>query len=214
MKKVILILLSFIFCSFFSTDLLSKAEIKAKSDFKNEIFFLHSREILPAVNTYFYVLKKYYNINWRFISDSIDYYNCYDSVMTELLKTKFGINFLDRANLITDSLTKSANWIKDAEFTGGQKALFKFLSTNLNSDSISVDSVKTKHVIFVTFEIDTVGKVNNFQIWKGINKKIDNKVIEVLKRFPNWEPPYLFGKPTIQSWSLPININYKFKSAR
>ena len=70
-----------------------KASEKAKSDFLNSDYSFHSEEILPVENTYFYVLKKYYNINWYF-GDSLDFDACYDSTMLELLKVKYGDDFL------------------------------------------------------------------------------------------------------------------------
>ena len=44
-------------------------------------------------------LKKYFNINWYF-TDSIDYYACYDSIMTIELKSKYGSDFFEKAKYL------------------------------------------------------------------------------------------------------------------
>ena len=207
MRTSVLTVLSFILTlslTFAQTDC-KKAYERAKLDFNSNYSF-HSEEMLPVENTYFYVLGKYYNINWYF-TDSLDYYNCYDSLMTVLLKGKYGLNFLDRARTITDSLDNSLNWRKEARFPGGQKELFKFISSRLIRESIKVDSVRTKTRLFVQFEIDSNGKVSNPKVWRGINQKIDRMVIDVIKQLPNFEPAYLYGKPIRLSYGTTINID-------
>ncbi len=209
MRSEILIFLLILYSgsSFAQTDC-QKASERAKLDYTNSNFAFHSEELLPVENTYFYVLAKNYKINWYF-TDSLKYYNCYDSVMIELLKVKYGIEFLKRARIITDSLDNSKNWRKDAQYRGGNIELLKFISSHLNSDSFIVDTVKTKTRLFVQLEIDTIGKVHNPKVMRGINREIDRKVIDVLKILPDWEPAYLYGKPTRQSCVMPIFIHYK-----
>ena len=181
---------------------------KAKNDFKKSDFSFHSEEMFPVENTYFYVLKEYYNINWYF-TDSLDFYKCYDSIMIDLLKGKIGKDFLRRARVITDSLEKTKNWRKDAQFPGGYTELYTFISSNLIGQSIKVDSVRTKTRLFVQFDVDSTGTVRNPKVIRGINKKIDKKVIKVFKQMPDWEPAYLYGKPIKQLYTIPINIEYE-----
>ena len=185
-----------------------KANEKAKSDFKKSDFSFHSEEMLPVENTYFYVLKKYYNINWYF-TDSLDYYTCYDSVMIDLLKVKYGADFLQRARILTDSLDNTKNWRKEVQFPGGTNELFKFISSRLIGESLKMDSVKTKTRLIVQFEIDSTGKVNNPKIMRGINQEIDLRVIEIIKQLPDWEPAYLYGKPIRQLYTMPINLDFE-----
>lgn len=184
-----------------------KAVERANVDFKKSDFSFHSEEMLPVEDTYFYVLSNYFNINWCF-TDSLNYYKCYDSIMIDLLKVKYGKDFLKRARVITDSLNNTKNWRKDVKFPGGYSELFKFISSHLIGQSIKVDSVFTNTRLFVQFEIDSTGKVRNPKVLRGINQEIDNKVLEVLKQMPDWEPAYLYGTPIKQIWTMPINIEY------
>ncbi len=180
-----------------------KASILAQKDFEDSNYAFHSLEFLPVENTYTHVLDKYYNIKWYF-TDSLDYYDCYDSIMIINLRAKYGSDFLDKAKVMVDSLEQTKNWRKDASFPGGQEELFKFIYSNLNVEQIALDAEKTK--VFVQIEIDSTGRVFNPQIMRGINKRIDNRVIEVMRKMPNWEPAYLYGKRIRQYFTIPIKI--------
>ncbi len=128
MKKVIIILvyLFIVHINFAQTDC-NIASVKAQTDFKNSDLIFHSEEVIPVEQTYFYVLNEYYNINMRFVdSDSIQYYECYDSTLTILLKEKYGDDFLQRVSEITDSLETTINWRKNAEFPEGKIEMMKY----------------------------------------------------------------------------------------
>jgi hypothetical protein len=76
--KILIILILILTFSFVNAQTDCKKAIEnAKVDFKKSDFSFHSTEILPVENTYHYVLKKYYKINWYF-TDSLDYYAFYD----------------------------------------------------------------------------------------------------------------------------------------
>ncbi|UBM61314.1 energy transducer TonB [Candidatus Sulfidibacterium hydrothermale] len=181
---------------------------QAKKDFKKSNFAFHSEEFLPIENTYLFVLKKYYDVDWYF-SDSINYYKCYDSVMIDLLETKYGKNFLQKARVITDSLDKTKNWLKYPSFPGGRTALFKYLFNRTINDSMKIDTIRTQNRVYVQFEIDSTGKVKNPKIMRGINESIDKKIIEIVRQMPDWEPRYLYGNPIKVNYIMPININKK-----
>ena len=210
MKKVTLAILIVIFSVCFvkaQTDC-EKAVEQAKKDYEKSSFAFHSEEILPVENTYFYVLKNYYDVDWYF-TDSTDYYACYDSIMVDLLKRKYGSDFLQKARAITDSLEKTEYWRKDASFYGGKPALSKFLSNWTINNSMKIDTIKTKYRLYIKFEIDSTGEVKNPEIVRGINKKVDKKIIEIVSKMPKWEPAYLYGKSTRQIYTMPIYIDQK-----
>ena len=208
MKTSILILL---FITLTSTVLKSQTDCqnaieKAIKDFNNSEYSFHSEEILPVDNTYFYVLDKYYHIKW-FYTDSLYFYDCYDSMMSKLLKNKYGNQFFERARELTDSLDNTENWIEYPKFPGGDSELVKFIMTRLTLDSVDFGDIKTK--IFVQFDIDTTGKVINPIVHRGIDKEIDDKVVSIINQLPDWTPGYLYGKPVRQTYTIPINIDFK-----
>ncbi len=183
------------------------AIIRAQKDFEDSNFSFHSLEFLPVENTYTFVLDKYYNVKWYF-TDSLDYYNCYDSVMTINLKTKYGSDFLDKAKVLSDSLEQTDNWISNAEYLGGQQKLMQFIMTRLTIDTADMkNGIKTK--LYIELEIDSTGKAVNPIMRKGIGEKTDKKVIGIINEMPNWKPAYLYGQPIRQKYYIPLNIDYQ-----
>lgn len=183
------------------------ASNQAQIDFEYSNYSFHSLEFLPVENTYTYVLNKYYNIKWYF-TDDIDYYDCYDSVMTINLEDKYGNDFLDNARLLADSLEQTDNWISDAEYVGGRQKLMNFILSRLETAPKDLnDGIKTKLIIEV--EIDTSGKAINPIIRRGIGEETDKKVIEIINQMPNWKPAYLYGQPIRQKYYIPLNLDYQ-----
>jgi hypothetical protein len=184
-----------------------KASILAQRDFEDSNYAFHSLELVPVENTYTHVLDKYYSIKWYF-TDSLDYYNCYDSIMTFNLKAKYGSDFLNRAKVLADSLEQTENWISNAEYIGGDNELMKFILNRLTIDTTDMtDGIKTK--LYIEVEIDSTGKVINPIIIRGISKETDKKVVEIINEMPKWKPAYLYGEPTSQKFYIPINIDYQ-----
>lgn len=179
------------------------AKVQATLDFEKSLYSLHSEEMLPVEQTYFYVLSHYYNIDWYF-TDSLDYYECYDAQMIVLLKTKYGNEFLNRVAFLTDSLNKTENWTKEPEFPGGQKAVQKYISTKLIQSGASRSDFKG--IAYVQLIILPNGKVTNPQIIRGVNAEIDRKILRIIKDMPQWKPAYLYGKPVKQRYMIPIKI--------
>jgi hypothetical protein len=205
MRKILsILLLLFIGNVVYSQSVCEKAIRQARSDFKKSRYFFHSEELLPVENTYLYVLREYYKINWRFIDPS-KYYDCYDSTMNVMLKRKYGNNYLDRAHAITDSLEKLPNWRRDVFYPGGVTELNKYLNEKL--ETISIGNTKYNGTAYVQVEINDLGKVVKVKIFRGFSRDLDEKIIKVIKEMPLWEPAYLYGKPTRQMWTFPLKIN-------
>ena len=207
MKKTLCCIFFLVFISIpaiSQTDCFKACE-KAEKDFNNSYFAFHSKEFNSSENTFLFVLREYYKINWYY-TDSVNFYACYDSLMTTLLTQKYGNKFMEHARMITDSLNCIDNWQREARFPGGEEGLNRFIWSKLSGEKIQRDLVRAKMIIAI--EVDSTGKVNKSVIWKGINKEIDKKIISILKLMPDWEPGYLYGRPTKQLYVIPITINY------
>lgn len=185
------------------------ASILSQADFDESHYSLHSLEFVSSENTYIHILKSNYGINWYY-SDSLSYYNCYDSVMIYNLKNKYGSDFLYKAKHIADSLEHTNNWICQPEFIGGNEHITSFIKSRLKIDSTDIDKNKTQ--IMVVLEIDSLGKVYNPVIKKGINEKIDKMVIDIIKQMPDWKPAYQFGNPVSQKFCIALNIDSQFSA--
>ena len=180
----------------------------ATRDFNANLFTLHSNAFSGNCS-YCAVLKQDYNINWRFTNDLFpdEYYRCYDSIMTNKLIEKYDYEIFEISKLKADSLEKTDKWIRNVDYTGGQKEMLKFIISNLTIDSTDLDEIRTK--LLIEIEIDSTGKAINPIIRKGISKTVDKKVVDIINRMPNWEPAYLYGKPIRQKYYIPLNIDYQ-----
>src|SRR5690606_28709031 len=110
-----------------------KANRSAISDFNAGQYSLHSQEVLPVENAYFYVLRHYYDISWYF-TDSLAYYRCYDSTMVALLNQKYQFDILAKARKTADSLESTPNWSRETEYPGGIGEVIKYVMKNLNTN--------------------------------------------------------------------------------
>ena len=207
MKKfmIVVYLILFFKLSFSQSDC-QKGKENAKNDFKNSSFILHKKEVLPNEMTFYYVLKTNYNISFR-ITDSLDFSECYNLEMKELLKGKYGADFFEKAKTIADSLENSKNWKKDAEFPGGAVEMHKFILSRLSLAYIKKGGVNKR--LLIQTEIDATGKAKSPNILQGVNKELDRNAIYIINQMPKWEPAYMNGKPINQTVIIPIDIDYK-----
>jgi hypothetical protein len=161
---------------------------------------------LPEEMTFYYVLRLQHNIRFQ-TTDSLDYYECYDSTMKELLKAKCGVDFLQKAKTKADSLENTENWKKDAEFSGGPNEMYKFITSRLSLAYIKKGGANKR--LLVQIEIDTTGRATNPTIRQSVNKELDRNAIYIMNQMPKWEPAYLYGKKIQQTIIIPIDIDYK-----
>lgn len=207
MKQRIITILA-IFCGhlIFGQSDCNEAKLKAEKDFKEEKYVFHSLESLPLENTYRFVLREDYDIQWQFISpDSLRFYDCYDSTLTTNLKSLFGDNFLDIVTKKADSLEKLENWRKEAEFPGGNTAMLKFINDSLTQEKGNLEE-NTNAKVTVRFDISEKGRPENLHIVKGINEEIDNRVIKIFENMPKWSPTYIYGKPVKRNYTLTFKL--------
>jgi len=184
-----------------------KAIIKAIEDFENNRYSLHSPETLPTQETYYKTLKDSFNVQFLF-SDSMEFYNCYDSIMLRRLNSKYGQDIIASSRSTATKLESTENWIRKSEYQGGETELLKFIFSNLNYANLKLKDEIISTKIVVEFTIDTSGIVENIIIRKGINDEIDTRVIEVINSMPKWKPAFKFGKPTPEKWTLPIQLEF------
>jgi hypothetical protein len=186
-----------------------EAKHLAQKDFEGGNYFLHRSEFDPIDSSYFLVLKEDYNIQWRFFEhDSLDYYSCYDSTLVDLLKKKYGANFLEIGSAKVDSIETTENWKSKPEFPGGDIAMIEFINDRIDLEPGDLGGVdKTK--IFIGFTITENGELEDIKMLKGISEKIDGKIVQIFEEMPNWKPEYLYGKPIRQGYIYPIILRLR-----
>lgn len=83
---------------------------------------------------------------------------------------------------------------------GGEAGMLKFLAANIKID----EELDIYGTVYVSFTIDTLGKVTNAAILRGINSAVDAEAIRVVKLL-EFNPRTQTGK------NIPINITLPIK---
>lgn len=128
--------------------------------------------------------------------------------MTELLKSKYGNNFLTVAQQKADSLDKTGLWRRESSFEGGESALNIFISSVKDTIKNKYPSINLKNKrVIVCFDIESNGIVSNPKIIRGgINAEVDRLICELILKMPQWIPSYDCGKPIRSKLSIPLNF--------
>lgn len=91
------------------------------------------------------------------------------------------------------------------EFTGGQEAMIKYLSANINyPDDAKKAKVEGKSVI--KFMVDEQGKVNSAKVVISAGKSLDNEAMRSILAMPNWIPAKDKDKNVACEMILPIRF--------
>jgi len=94
---------------------------------------------------------------------------------------------------------------KKPEFPGGMKALQMWIVNHVQYPKIA----KEKGIqgrVFVSFEINREGEVENVKVKRGVNPLLDNEAVRVISIMPKWKPGEQKGKPVKVQYFIPINF--------
>ena len=91
------------------------------------------------------------------------------------------------------------------EFPGGQAALAKFISDNLNYPALAKENGIQGKVI-CSFIITREGKLTDLKVLRGIGSGCDEEALRVLSKSPTWLPGEHMGKQDNVKFNLPINF--------
>lgn len=94
---------------------------------------------------------------------------------------------------------------KSASFPGGLDALFKWLSGNVSYPQEARDSM-VEGVVFVQFVVEKDGRINNVEVFKGVNPVLDLAAVEAVNKMPDWIPGEQLGQPVRSLFVLPISF--------
>lgn len=95
---------------------------------------------------------------------------------------------------------------KRAEFPGGNKEMFKFINSNISYPTIDIErGIQGK--VYVSFTINRFGEVKNARIVKGISPTCNQAVLDLILKFPKFEPAIQNGQAVNSVLTLPINFN-------
>lgn len=94
---------------------------------------------------------------------------------------------------------------KMAEFPGGEAALFNWLSNNIVYPEKALEN-SIQGMVMVQFIIEKDGTLTNVTIFDSVDKDIDNEVLRVVKKMPEWTPAKVDGKKVRSLFNLPITF--------
>jgi periplasmic protein TonB len=91
-------------------------------------------------------------------------------------------------------------------FPGGEKALMKFLENNIHYTSKAREN-NIKGKVFAYFVVNEKGEIINIEIKRSLEQSLDQEVIRVLKKMPDWSPGIYNGNPVKTALILPVLFN-------
>jgi TonB family protein len=93
----------------------------------------------------------------------------------------------------------------DPEFPGGEEARQKFLRDNVVYP-VEARKNNIQGVVYVDFVIEPDGTVSNIEIYKSVQKSLDEEAIRVTSLMPKWIPGTQRGKPIRVKYRMPIRF--------
>lgn len=91
------------------------------------------------------------------------------------------------------------------EFPGGQEAMMKFISSNINyPEDMAEAGVGGK--VFIEFVVRADGSITDVRVLRGIpgGQSLDREAVRVVKAMPKWMPGKQSGKPVDVIYRLPV----------
>ena len=94
------------------------------------------------------------------------------------------------------------------EYPGGQAALFEFISKNVKYPEDAVKK-KVEGKVFVTFVVDTDGKITDVSLLRKVFPSLDAEAMRVISAMPNWIPGRQKGQAVRVKYTVPIMFRLK-----
>ena len=94
------------------------------------------------------------------------------------------------------------------EYPGGQAALFEYLSKNIKYPA-DAEKKKVEGKVFVTFVVDTDGKITDVSLMRKVFPSLDAEAVRVISAMPNWIPGKQKGQVVRVKYTVPIMFRLK-----
>ena len=94
------------------------------------------------------------------------------------------------------------------EYPGGQAALFEYISKNVKYPA-DAEKKKVEGKVFVTFVVDTDGKITDVSLLRKVFPSLDAEAIRVISGMPNWIPGKQKGQVVRVKYTVPIIFRWK-----
>ena len=92
-----------------------------------------------------------------------------------------------------------------AEFPGGDRALYKYISDHLRYPVIAQENgIQGK--VYVKFVVNEQGSVSDAQILRGVDQSLNTEALRVINSLPNFKPGKQRGNPVRVYYNAVINF--------
>ncbi len=93
----------------------------------------------------------------------------------------------------------------NARFPGGEKALMKYISTNIKYPN-KARKKGIEGVVQIKFVVNSLGDIENSKVLKSVDPFLDNEAMRVIEEMGKWIPAEMDGEKTSMSFTLPIKF--------
>ena len=91
------------------------------------------------------------------------------------------------------------------EFPGGEQALRKWISANINYPDIAKEKgIQGK--VYICFVVEKDGSVGRAKIARSVDPVLDKEALRVVNTLPKWNPGKQKGQPVAVFYTVPINF--------
>ncbi|MBR4198774.1 MAG: energy transducer TonB [Bacteroidales bacterium] len=98
----------------------------------------------------------------------------------------------------------------DAEFPGGEDALYDFIAKNLKYPQAAKDS-NIQGKVFVQFVVEKDGSITNAKVLRDIGGGCGEETLRVVKMMPKWKPGEIRGTKYRVQCTLPVRFGLNKK---
>lgn len=106
-------------------------------------------------------------------------------------------------NLVEDSVYTIVD--QKAEFIGGDRELFKFISSRVKYPALAREK-NTEGKVVIGFLINVDGSLEDIKVLEGIGNGCDEEALKLINTMPPWKPAIVNGKPVRSRHTLPISF--------
>ncbi len=94
---------------------------------------------------------------------------------------------------------------KEAQFPGGQDAMFEFIKDNLRYPEVAL-AAKTQGKVYVDFVVGKDGDISQIRIVRGVSTELDREAKRIVRSMPKWIPAEVNGHKVNSRCRLPIRF--------
>lgn len=87
----------------------------------------------------------------------------------------------------------------------------KKISTYINLNFVYPEEAREKNIqgtVYVQFVVNTLGKVEQVKVKKGVHPLLDDAAVQAVKKLPDFVPGKQLEKPVAIIYSLPVKVSF------